>query len=256
MLVTGLSVSSFFFTGLSRPSPVVGVGCGALLLALDVNRFCGCVVVLEGNEDRWGVGGMKLMVGGFVDSAGVVWFCLSVDSSLLEAVSVAVIAGVTGGKENVGFVAGPVSLFAEAKGWPNGLLVAGASVAVGGLNEEANGFNGCAGPEACVWWKVASVLAGTLLGSAGVDADVAGANGLPTGCLAAEARPEAKGFCCGVGCCTAKPLVGVIPLNAVPELPLTALLFPQGPPDELGNEKGLGVVALGPLGIGGLLVAW
>jgi hypothetical protein len=63
---------------------------------------------------------------------------------------------------------------------------------------------------------VASVLAGTLLGSAGVDADVAGANGLPTGCLAAEARPEAKGFCCGVGCCTAKPLVGVIPLNAVP----------------------------------------
>jgi hypothetical protein len=43
--------------------------------------------------------------------------------------------------------------------------------------------------------------------------------------------------------------------GVLPELPLTALLFPQGPPDELGNEKGLGVVALGPLGIGGLLVA-
>lgn len=53
-------------------------------------------------------------------------------------------------------------------------------------------------------------------GSDGVDAEVAGANGLPAGCLAAGVRPEEKVFGCGVGCCTAKPLAGVIPLNVVP----------------------------------------
>jgi hypothetical protein len=51
----------------------------------------------------------------------------------------------------------------------------------------------------------------------GVDVESAGPNGLATGCLAVEAKPEAKGFCCGVDCCTAKPLVGVVPLNVVPK---------------------------------------
>jgi hypothetical protein len=52
---------------------------------------------------------MKLMVGGFFDSVVVAWFCGLSVNSLLEAVSVAETAGLTGGKENVGFVAGPVS---------------------------------------------------------------------------------------------------------------------------------------------------
>ena len=43
--------------------------------------------------------------------------------------------------------------------------------------------------------------------------------------------------------------------GVLPEMPLTALLFPQDPPDTLGDEKGLGVVDLGPVGIAGLLVA-
>jgi len=90
----------------------------------------------------------------------------------------------------------------------------------------------------------------------GVDVESAGPNGLATGCLAAEAKPEAKGFCCGVGCCTAKPLVGVVPLNVVPVVPLPALLSPQDPPGVLNAEKGLGVVALGPVSIEGLLVFW
>jgi hypothetical protein len=87
---------------------------------------------------------------------------------------------------------------------------------VGGLNEEAKGFKGCAVPRACVCWEPVSVLAGALPGSDGLDAEVAGANGLPTGCLAVVARTETKGLFCDIGCCTAKPFVGVVPLNVVP----------------------------------------
>jgi len=42
----------------------------------------------------------------------------------------------------------------------------------------------------------------------------------------------------------------------LPVVPLPALLSPQDPPGVLNAEKGLGVVALGPVGIEGLLVFW
>jgi hypothetical protein len=81
---------------------------------------------------------------------------LSAGSSLLgavEAISVAGGAVFAGAKENAGFVEGPLSVFAGAKGWLNGLLkglpFAGASEIVDGLYEEANGFKGCAVPEVC-----------------------------------------------------------------------------------------------------------
>lgn len=53
---------------------------------------------------------MKLKAGGFADSAALS------KSSLPEVSAVAVVVGLAGGKENVGFVAGTSSLFAEAKG--------------------------------------------------------------------------------------------------------------------------------------------
>lgn len=42
--------------------------------------------------------------------------------------------------------------------------------------------------------------------------------------------------------------------RVLPDVPLTGLLFPQDPPDVLTDEKALGVVALGPVGMRGLLV--
>lgn len=110
--------------GFSSPGPVVGA-CGTLLLALDGNGFGGCVVVSKGFVDSVGVGGIKLIVGPFVESAVVaagawIWG-LSAGSSLLsleavEAISVAGGAVVAGRKENAGFVEGPFSVFAGAKG--------------------------------------------------------------------------------------------------------------------------------------------
>jgi hypothetical protein len=119
-LVAGLDFSS--------PGPVVGA-CGTLLLALDGNGFGGCVVVLKGFVDSVGVGGMKLIVGPFVEfavesavvAAGAWIWGLSAGSPLLsleavEAISVAGGAVIAGGKENAGFVEGPLSVFAGAKG--------------------------------------------------------------------------------------------------------------------------------------------
>jgi len=62
MLVAGLDFSS--------SGPIVGA-CGTLLVALDGNGFGGCVVVLNGFIGSVGVGGMKLIVGPFVESAVV-----------------------------------------------------------------------------------------------------------------------------------------------------------------------------------------
>jgi hypothetical protein len=42
--------------------------------------------------------------------------------------------------------------------------------------------------------------------------------------------------------------------RVLPDVPLTGLLFPQDPPGVLADEKALGVVVLGPVGMRGLLV--
>jgi hypothetical protein len=73
------------------------------------------------------------------------------------------------------------------------LFITGPLEAVDGLSDEANGV--CDGvvadPVGCC---VLVAVPEALLKNDGVAAEVDGANGLTAGCLAAEAKPEAKGF--------------------------------------------------------------
>jgi hypothetical protein len=112
--------------------------------------------------------------------------------SLLEAFSAEGTVDL-GGWNKLDCVAGAASLLDGAKGRPNGLFITGSLEAVDGLSDEANGV--CDGvvpvPIGCC---VLVTVPEALLKNDGVAEEVDGANGLTAGFLAAEAKPEAKGF--------------------------------------------------------------